>query len=333
MPLLATMAEQVSSKVGGNWLIYMVGVDAVLVLCGAVLTSFVGVGGLVERMTLDRCLPQALIKKNKWRGTNHRIYIVFFVICVSIIAATGGAIATLAGVYTISFLGVMALFAIGNMLLKVKRDKLKRTVRAPWLFAIIALAATLIGMVGNVVLDPNNFKWFLIYFIPTVSIVGVMFLRISILKGVLTAVDGVMEKISAVSKATTDSIEKWIAKINSQRIVFFTKGDNVSNLNRAILYVLDNEPTKRVTIVHLEREGQPDEIEPPEKLKADVAYLDEVYPQVDIELLLLQGEFTPDTIEQLSARLDVPKNYMFIGAPGQDFPHNLSELGGVRLII
>jgi hypothetical protein len=29
----------------------------------------------------------------------------------------------------------------------------------------------------------------------------------------------------------------------------------------------------------------------------------------------------------------VPKNYMFIGAPGQDFPHNLSELGGVRLII
>ncbi|MHC4392372.1 MAG: APC family permease [Planctomycetota bacterium] len=241
MPVLTMIAE----KVGGNWLIYVVGIDAVLVLCGAVLTSFVGVGGLVERMTLDRCLPQALIKKNVWRGTNHRIYIVFFVICVSIIAATGGAIATLAGVYTISFLGVMALFAIGNMLLKVKRDKLKRTVRAPWLFAIIALAATLVGMVGNVVLDPNNFKWFLIYFIPTVSIVGVMFLRISILKGVLTAVDGVMEKISAVSKATTDSIEKWIAKINSQRIVFFTKGDNVSNLNRAILYVLDNEPTKR----------------------------------------------------------------------------------------
>ncbi len=32
-------------------------------------------------------------------------------------------------------------------------------------------------------------------------------------------------------------------------------------------------------------------------------------------------------------RLKVPKNYMFIGTPGGRFPHNIAELGGVRLIL
>jgi len=324
MPLLALIAAK-----AGSWLVYLVCVDAVLVLCGAVLTSFVGVGGLVERMTLDRCLPQALMKKNKWRGTNHRIYLTFFVICVSIIAATGGSIATLAGVYTISFLGVMALFAIGNMLLKVKRARLKRETRAPWIFAIVALIATVMGILGNVWLEVENFQWFLIYFVPSLAIVGVMFLRIQMLRAVLGVVDAIMVRFNAWSKRTKDGIEGWIEKINSQRIVFFTKGDNASNLNLAILYVLQNEPTKRMTIFHL----YDDESKIPEKLRSDVEFLDEVYPQVDVDLVFRQGRFSPETIDEISQELGVPKNYMFIGVPGQSFPHNLGELGGVRLII
>jgi amino acid transporter len=42
---------------GGTWLAFLISIDAVLVLCGAVLTSFVGVSGLLNRMTLDRVLP------------------------------------------------------------------------------------------------------------------------------------------------------------------------------------------------------------------------------------------------------------------------------------
>jgi hypothetical protein len=33
---------------GGSWLAYLISIDAVLVLCGAVLTSFVGVSGLLN---------------------------------------------------------------------------------------------------------------------------------------------------------------------------------------------------------------------------------------------------------------------------------------------
>ncbi|MEP7271935.1 MAG: APC family permease, partial [Acidobacteriota bacterium] len=45
----------------GRWLQLLVSVDAALVLSGAVLTSYVGVTGLVRRMALDRCLPQFLL--------------------------------------------------------------------------------------------------------------------------------------------------------------------------------------------------------------------------------------------------------------------------------
>jgi amino acid transporter len=111
--LLAHMA-QIS---GGGWLANLISIDAAMVLSGAVLTSFIGVNGLVRRMALDRCLPQFLLKTNR-RGTTHRIVITFFLLCVSILLITQGQLKALAGVYTISFLSVMALFGLGNIFLK-----------------------------------------------------------------------------------------------------------------------------------------------------------------------------------------------------------------------
>ena len=72
-------------------------VDAVAVLSGAVLTSFVGVTGLVHRMSLDQCFPRFLLKANR-RGTFHRIIIGFFLLCSSILLLTGGNLLNLAGV-------------------------------------------------------------------------------------------------------------------------------------------------------------------------------------------------------------------------------------------
>jgi len=53
-----TLLIKMASQVGGNWLAILIGIDAFLVLSGAVLTSFIGVSGLLERMALDRILPQ-----------------------------------------------------------------------------------------------------------------------------------------------------------------------------------------------------------------------------------------------------------------------------------
>src|SRR4029077_15912674 len=70
------------------WVRLWVSVDAVLVLSGAVLTAYVGVTGLVQRMSLDRCLPERLVTTNRLRGTNHWIILGFFAVCCSILFVT-----------------------------------------------------------------------------------------------------------------------------------------------------------------------------------------------------------------------------------------------------
>ncbi|MBM4321706.1 MAG: APC family permease, partial [Deltaproteobacteria bacterium] len=322
--LLAVTGQQMA----GGWLKLLVSVDATLVLCGAVLTSFVGVGGLVRRMALDRCLPQLLLTTNR-RGTNHFIFLLFFALCTSIVLLTRGQLFALAGVYTIAFLGVMSLFAIGNILLKVRRSRLQRPVRASWSTVILALLAALSGIVGHSLMEPKNLLYFATYFVPTVAVVGVMFLRIHLLKLVLLIGEGFAERVYQLVSRLRAWVTGKIEDINSQSIIFFTRGDDVANLNRAMLYIRSNELSKRVRVVHLFQ----DKDNVPERLKPDLEMLDKIYPEIKIDLILRKGEFKPETIDLLSSEYGVPKNYMFIGAPGQGFPHKLSDLGGVRLII
>ena len=103
MPLLQSEAYQntllieMASHVGGNWLATLIAIDAFLVLSGAVLTSFVGVSGLLERMTLDRILPQYFLKKDK-KGSSYRIIIIFLLLTVSVLLLTKGDVKLLAGV-------------------------------------------------------------------------------------------------------------------------------------------------------------------------------------------------------------------------------------------
>jgi len=47
----------------------------------------------------------------------------------------------------------------------------------------------------------------------------------------------------------------------------------------------------------------------------------------------MEGKFGPKLIEELSKKWRIPKNFIFIGLPGDKFPYRVSELGGVRLIM
>jgi len=323
--LLAQMGEVAV----GRPLATLVSADAVLVLSGAVLTSFVGVTGLMRRMALDRCLPQFLLQENRWRGTNHWILLGFFGLCVSILAITAGRIEVLAGVYTLAFLSVMALFAIGNMLLKTRRGKLPRAVRAGWPTVTVALLAVLVGIVGNIMLDPVNLEIFEGYFAATAALVAVMFLRLEILKVGLYVSRAVVERLSAASGWVHEVVLREIGRINDDAMVYFTKGDNLVTLNQAVLYVLDNEQTSRLKVVL----AYDDEDEIPPHLSAHLKLIDRLYPQLRIDFVAVKGTFGPELVEAISQRLRVPKNYMFIGTPGDRFPHRIEDLGGVRVVL
>jgi amino acid transporter len=184
----------------GAWLQLLISVDAVLVLSGAVLTSYVGVTGLVRRMTLDRVLPQFLLGENAWFHTNHWIIGSFFLLCCSILTVSAGRIEMLAGVYTLSFLSVMALFAVGNMLMKVKRRDLPRQVRASWGAVVLALAAVLLALIGNLTLNPTYVQVFSIYFVITVTVVAMMFVRVGILRVVLALSEAMMTSVLEINQ-------------------------------------------------------------------------------------------------------------------------------------
>lgn len=303
--------------------------DATLVLSGAVLTSFVGTTGLVKRMTLDRCLPQFLLKENRLRRTSHRIILGFLLLCVSILVVTRGEIKTLAGVYTISFLGVMSLFAIGNMLLKVNRRDLPRRFRARWPAVVFAFVATAAGIAGNVALNPTYFWVFLTYFIPAVLAISIMLWRATILRVMLFIVRSAVDTMNTYNRRISKAILRKIDEINNQGIVFFTKGNSRHSLNEALLYVRYNEPTKKLRVVHCYE--KPEDIPP--NLAHDLAFLDDLYPEIRLEFVTVQGKFGPRLVEQLSQEWKIPKNYMFIGSPSPRSTFRLQDLGGVRLII
>ncbi len=313
---------------GGQWLSYIVSVDATLVLSGAVLTSFVGVTGLIKRMTLDRVLPQFLLRTNR-RGTTHWIILVFFLLAVSVHFITQGEIGALAGVYTISFLSVMALFGIGNVLLKVKRARLPRPSRATWPAVLLGIAAVLVGLAGTYAGNPEYFWVFLQYFIPTVLVAFVMLGRIGLLKVCLYFIRRISQTIAGITSSVAKGLHDKIDEINSQQIVFFTRGDSKQNLNEAMLYVRDNEHTNRLKVVTVVA----NEKDVPPQLKEDLEFLDETYPEIDIEFVVQIGEFGPKLIKKLSKEWNIPSNFMFIASPGDHFLYGLAELGGVRLII
>ena len=322
--LLAHMGE----VAGGNWLSSIVSIDATLVLSGAVLTSYVGVNGLVRRMTLDRCLPQFLLKTNK-RGTTHRVIVGFFLLAVSVLWITDGETTKLAGVYTISFLAVMALFGLGNVLLKIERSRLPRPVVASWPAVLIAMGTVIAGLVGNVVMNPDYFRVFLQYFVPAMLIISVMLGRIAILTVCLFVVRGVSVHIRAIMDRISRGIAGKIDDINSQQMVFFTRGEGIANLNRAMLYVSRNEHTNRIKFVTVVTDPK----EVPKKLTQEIKFLDEAYPEIDIEFVTIEGRFGPEIIQELSEEWNIPTNLMFIGSHGGRFRYDQAMLGGVRLII
>ena len=312
---------------GGSWLAYLISIDAVLVLCGAVLTSFVGVSGLLNRMTLDRILPNYFLKQNS-KGANYRIIISFLILCISVLFATKGNLESLAGVYTFSFLTVMALFGIGNLLLKFKRKKLPRPERARGIAVVTAIIFVTLAFFGNIKLNINSFYTFINYLIPSIVLVLIMLNRSMLIRLSIDTLDyfySPLRRVVIISNRYLQSLHK---KINAQEFVFFTKGDDVAILNKVMQYVQQNETTRKLKIVNIKEPGKNNDL-----LKIDVEVLDRAYPEISIEFIELDGEFGPKIINDLSKKWNIPKNFMFIGSPGNRFSYRVSELGGVRLIM
>ena len=321
---LSHMAE----LTGGKILSTIISINAVTVLSGAVLTSFVGVNGLIKRMTLDRILPQFFLKENK-RGSTYRILILFFLLCVSVLFVTKGEIGPLAGVYALSFLTVMAFFAIGNMMLKLRRARLPRPEIAPPMSVIIALLAVITALYGTIVANPKYLVTFLTYFVPSILAIIAMMNRKDIMLFIAKTLKSLEGKYRRHTIKSERNLYHSIKQITKQQFVFFTKGDDIATLNKVMMYLHENEVTNKIKIVSILKDHQ----DPSTQFLNDFDALDRAYPEVDMEYIIEIGEFTPEKVDELSKKWNIPKNFMFISSPGEKFSHRVEDLGGVRLVL
>ena len=240
------IVAQMGAAAGGDWLGLWVSLDAFLVLAGSVLTAYVGVTGLIRRMALDRCIPTIFLNQNSCRKTNHWIIIGFFAITSSLYAIVLGNVTTLSGMYSVAFLGVMSLFAVGNMLLKYKRDSIPRQIRAHWVSVVFAFLGVILGLIGNIVINIDILAYFSIYFVITFTLVCIMFSRVFFMRLLLYFV-----RNTCLKNAFVPIIESYIRGWKDQKIIFFAKKPDPSVINKAILYIRENEQTNNISIVHV----------------------------------------------------------------------------------
>ena len=310
--------------IGGDVFLYLVSLDAFLVLCGAVLTSYVGVSGLLNRMSGDNCIPHFFSKQNS-RGSFPRIILSFFALCSSILIMTGGDLLSLAGVYTIAFLGVMSLFALGNLILKEARTDLKRTYHAPVIVAVLALLATLFGMLGNIRIDPKNLTFFEIYFIPSLAIVLLVIYQ-----------DYAFKFFLRITKHMLPSLHRFLrihfSDVTSGKFVAFIS--SVGRLKPILDYIDRNETGWNITLVHCRDPREHDSEKSFEEIRSALPVLKEAgfYPHFNIDLVYKDAAFGPEVIEEISRELGVHTNRVLIGAIHDMHAFDYEDLGGVRII-
>ncbi len=313
------LLAEAAMRMGGMFFLGWIAINAFLVLCGAVLTSYVGVSGLVNRMALDDCLPGILLKENS-RGSHPRIILTFFVLCTSILLVTKGDLLSLAGVYTISFLGVMSLFAIGNLILRQTRSELKRPYSAPFIFVVLAAVATLAGMLGNILIDQQNVEYFLSYFIPAIVLtLGIIYRR------------DVFEALARFCKYAPSLRAFFYARyVETTHVRFYVFLHHTNNLFHILNYINNNENGWNVTIVHCEKSdtGQAEELREvlPALRRAGA------FTHFNIDLQYVDKPFCPETVDEFAAKRHIPHNRIFIGAIHNHHSFDYNDFGGVRIV-
>ncbi|MBI5151103.1 MAG: APC family permease [Candidatus Pacebacteria bacterium] len=314
-------------NVGGRSMQYLIVADAFLVLSGAVLASFVGASGLLYRMTLDHCFPSTIfLPKLKERNQNTtRLVLSFAVVSLSILFLTKGSLLSLAGVYTISFLGVMTFFAIGNVILRFTRSDLKRTYKGSLIVAVLAAGATTAGIVGNIMIDAQNLVYFLVYFVPTISLVFCMIYR-----------DYILEALVFMTKKRIPwlygKIYPWFEHVVRPRIVLFAH--HPVKLYRALEYIRKNETSRNITVVFCRRQSEHPEVLR-DQFEQFIAFFKsaKIFPQFSIDFVVEETmEFSPETVKAFAVRYKIGRNNVFIGSIHESHDFSFEELGGVRII-
>ncbi|PBJ80941.1 amino acid permease [Trypanosoma cruzi cruzi] len=342
----------------GDWLKMIVVFDAAFSLSSAVLSAYVGIQGLHRQLARDHVMPAFFLSVNRWGGSNHFIIVGFCLVSCSLRLLVDD-MSSLGGVCAVAFLSVLMLLCLSSLFLKYKRGRLRGNLMIHPFFVLLALFLVTAGFVGNVIRAPRNAMYFAIYFFIFLFVVSVTRLRVS-LSRVLH------DLIPSSCHWAKEKMGDIVASMRHCPVVYFAKHADINLLNRAIQYIVDNEDTHMVKVIHMvgrslpptassaslkkygsERDVHQDKEESAEsflrledenelttmrELEQSCAIIDQLYPKLTIELLFVLAPFTPRVFYEISTELNVPRELMFMGCRGDCFSHILDQFDGVRVI-
>ncbi|TDH71972.1 hypothetical protein CCR75_009265 [Bremia lactucae] len=338
----STLLSYMGRLSGGRWLEILVAIDAFGVLAGAVLTAYVGIYGLFQRLAIDRVLPSFFVKANSCRGTNHYIILVFCVGCSSLVLILNAQVTALSGVFALAFLCVLLSFVIACVLLKVCRESMPRKRTTSWTNICFCFGMVFVGILANAFSDVKALAFFCLYFAVFFVVIFYMLTRVNLLKGLLyisrefllyfrckhgnfaSCRQNIGEAHSFVGCIM---VAKTIESIKNTPIVFFCKVANLPMINEAVRYIMQNEDTYCLRLVHV------CDLDAPLPLEFDdvVNLFDHIYPSLKIDFIAITGTFDPAMVHWLSQSMHIPINMMLMRQPATRSIHSVSALG-VRVI-
>ncbi|KAJ3328211.1 hypothetical protein HDU76_010391 [Blyttiomyces sp. JEL0837] len=235
------------------------------------------------------------------------------------------------------------------------------------LSVILCSMIVLIAVVGNAIYAPNMISTFFMFFATLLFLLTLILYRVQIARVVATLVLGVDDSARhrdgvpnggsegaelnsasvgvvgrgqghevannvTVRKTLFDRVstplKKWIHSMRERPVAYFSKDENLHHLNYVIQYVLGNEATSRLLIVHCYEELA----DIPPLLEEHCRVLDHVYPSLRLDLVMVKCKFDAGVIQQIAKSLGVQQNMCLVSRPWQNTTY-LAELKGVRVIL
>ncbi|CED82554.1 Amino acid/polyamine transporter I [Phaffia rhodozyma] len=126
--------------------------------------------------------------------------------------------------------------------------------------------------------------------------------------------------------ALRKSLIKGVRRSKRKVMVAWIKEDEISALIQVVLYVLANEQTSHLILIHAYNSVR----DIPSELQANSKLLDEAFPALTIDLKFVQGSFNPIIVQAVSDTLEIPHSRHIIGCPSPS-QGDLGSFGGVRV--
>ncbi|KAF7313066.1 AAAP amino acid permease [Mycena kentingensis (nom. inval.)] len=334
--LLSLLAER---SVAGRWLRLWVVVDATVVLCGGCLSGCEICAQLFEQLAKDRIVPPMFLSTLPLTRAPHFSIFAIALLNAAFYASAGMSVVVVSKMFSLVWLTLMGIFPLALLLLRFNRGRMllplcshattRKLTRLSTIFA--ALVVTLVVLAGNIWVDVSTAGYFAAYLIGVLLVFGATQNQVRTLRAIYWIYDQ-YPALHPSRLSPTNFGQRMVsamARLKRQPVCVLVKGDEVINLLlHMILYVRDNEETSCVKLVHFLGSSPADEEESiggasgddlPSELEANARILDEAFPEITIDLIIVHNAFNTITVGALAKRLEIPPSLMFMSCPGPRF--------------